>query len=84
MPQRLARLAGGDEAEHEVAGVGDARVGEHALEVALRQGEHVADHHREHGEDRHGVRPRLPLQAGGGDEQLGEAGERRRLDARRT
>ena len=43
----------------EVAGVGDARVGEHALEVALRQGEHVADDHGEHGEHDQHVGPAL-------------------------
>src|SRR5665648_524677 len=58
--QRVARLAGGDEAEREIPRVGDARVGEHALEVTLRQRQHVPDHHRENGQDRHRVGPRLP------------------------
>ena len=56
--------------EREVAGVGDARVGEHALEVALRQREHVPDDHREDREDDHDVAPVGPVGAGGHEKSL--------------
>ena len=43
-------FAAGDHADQQVAGVGDARVGEHALDVALHQCGEVADGHAQHRE----------------------------------
>ena len=54
----VSGLRARDETEQDEAHVADGRIREHALEIALRDGDHVAEHHRQHGERRQHVRPR--------------------------
>ena len=44
--------------DHHVADVGDAGVGEHPLQVALHDGDDIADKHRENRERGHHLHPR--------------------------
>ena len=55
--RRVAVGRPGHEAEHDEAHVGDGRVGEHALQVALHDRDHVADHEGEHRERREHLHP---------------------------
>ena len=67
----------GGEGDEQVAGVGDAGVGEHALDVALEERAEVADGHGERGEDPDQDGPAVlhGREAGEGDaEQDGEGG----------
>ena len=73
------------EAEEHVAGVGDARVGEHALHVGLLQRAQVADGHRRHRQDAADDRPgRLDAveRAAVGLQRVGEEADRGRRSRR--
>ena len=45
------------QAHHHVTGMGDPRVGEHALEIALVERAEIADGHRDHAEEQQHMRP---------------------------
>ncbi len=60
-------LAKGHQGHEQITGVGDAGIGQQALDVVLSQGHHVAYHHRESGQA-----PQDGGQAGG---QAGEGGD---------
>ena len=66
------RRAGHKGDEH-IAGVGDARIGEHALEARLAQRGQVAERHGDDGDDRQGPSP-CRLLGGKGDEQQADQG----------
>ena len=50
---------GGGDGNENIACVGDAAVAEHALDVWLRDGQHVAEDERERGQDGNGCDPGL-------------------------
>ena len=96
---RLSTLRGArGETDENIAGVGDARIGQHALEARLAERRKVADGHRQHGEHREADEPGLVMSdqrghhadEGGEGRGLGrhrhERGDRRRralVDIRR-
>ena len=63
--RRAPSAPNGDDADQRVAHVGDAGVGEHALEVALDDGHEVAERLRGDGDDREQQRPSAASGPGG-------------------
>ena len=66
-------------ADQDVAGLGDARVGEHPLDAVLRQGGEVADDHGEDGDRDHHRAPAAVVGGEGVVEEADDDDERRHL-----
>ncbi len=69
----------GGEADQHVAGVGDRGVGQEALDVALGDGDHVAEGHRQEGEDGNEILPVVAQGAKALDQNPDRGGEGGRL-----
>ena len=68
-------LVGRLQPDEHIAGVADRRVGQHALDVALHEGEDRSHQQRQHGHRPHDGLPLLAEAREGGDEHPQQAGE---------
>ena len=82
-PHAVFAAHSGSHGNHDITGVGNARIGQHSLDVVLDDGHHVADDHCQGGQGSHGRHPNIAHIGQGHDEDTQHGGKSGHLSSHR-